>query len=87
VYKTGYRELVSASSVRVVASAFHSPDCRNCFEYLKQIAIVTGLVVEKRNILAASYEKIGFVREDSVLAAFLSGKYEKAHGEKHTSSV
>lgn len=87
VYKTGYHELVSASSVRVVASAFHSPESRNCFEYLKQIAIVTGLVVEKRNILAASYEKIGFVREDSVLAAFLSGKYEKAHGEKHTSIV
>ena len=87
VYKTGYRELVSASRVRIIVSAFHSPECRNCFEYLKQIAIVTGLVVEKRNILAASYEKIDFVREDSVLAAFLSGKYENDPGEKNTSIV
>lgn len=87
VYKTGYRELVPSSSVSIVESAFHVPESRNCFEYLKQIAIRTGLVTEGHNILAHSYEKIKFVREDSVLAAFFSGKYDKEHVEKNTSVV
>ena len=87
VYKSGYRELVHSSSVRIVESAFHVPEARNCFEYLKQIAIRTGLVTAGHNILAHSYEKIKFVRDDSVLAAFLSGKYEKEHVEKNTSIV
>lgn len=87
VYKTGYRELIASSSVRIVESAFHVPESRNCFEYLKQIAIRTGLIVEGRNILASSYEKIKFVREDSVFAAFLSGKYGKECVEKNTSIV
>ena len=87
VYKNKHRELVRASSIGVIESALHSPTSKNCFEYLKQIAISTGLVVEGRNILASSYEKIDFIREDSVLAAFLSGKYEKEHIEKNTSVV
>ena len=87
VYNRGYRELVPSSSVRIVESAFHVPESRDCFEYLKQIAIRTGLVVEGHNILANSYEKIKFVREDSVLAAFLSGKYERECVEKNTSIV
>jgi hypothetical protein len=87
VYKSGYRELVHSSSVRIVESAFHVPESRNCFEYLKQIAIRTGLVTAGHNILANSYEKIKFVRDDSVLAAFLSGKYDKEHVEKNTSIV
>ena len=87
VYKTGYRELANTSSIRIVESAFHSPESKNCFDYLKQIAIRTGLVVEGHNILARSYDKIDFVHEDSVLAAFLSGKYEKEIVEKNTSIV
>ena len=87
VYKSGYRELVATSRVRVVNSALHMPESKNCFEYLRQIAIRTGLVVEGNNILANSYKKIDFIREDSVLAAFLSGKYEKEHVEKNTSIV
>ena len=39
VYKTGYRELVRASNIRIVESAFHAPESKNCFEYLRQIAI------------------------------------------------
>ena len=82
VYKSGYRELVPSSSVRIVESAFHVPESKNCFEYLKQIAIRTELVTAGHNILAHSYEKIKFVREDSVLAAFLSGKYDREFVER-----
>ena len=77
IYKTGYKEVVSTSSIHVIESALRVKESRNCFEYLKQIADKTGLIVEDRNILANSYEKIGFVRDDSILAAFLRGRYEK----------
>ena len=87
VYKNGYRELVNSSHVRIVESALHSPESRNCFEYLKQIAVSTGLVVDGHNILAKSYEKIGFVREDSVLASFLKGKCDRQSSSCNTSIV
>mgnify|MGYP000012607961 CR=1 FL=1 len=87
VYKTGYREVVRSTSIRITESAFHSPKSKNCFEYLKQIAIRTGLIVDGHNILAARYEKIDFVRDDSVLAAFLSGEYRKEYEEKNSSIV
>lgn len=83
VYKNKYFELVGASRIKIVKSALCSPESKNCFEYLKQIAIKTGLVVEGHNILAERYEKIGFIREDSVMASFLSGRYKK---EKNTES-
>lgn len=87
IYKSGYKELVSSTSIHIVESAFHVPESKNCFEYLKQLAIKVGLVVDGYNILANRYEKIDFVREDSVLAAFLSGKYENRHTKKSTSIV
>ena len=87
IYKTGYRELVSSTRVQIVESAFRSPESKSCFEYLKQLAIRTGLIVEGHNILARQYEKIDFVRDDSILAAFLSGQYSKETVEKNTSIV
>lgn len=87
VYKTGYKELVPSACVQIIESAFQSPKSKSCFDYLKQLAIRVGLVVEGHNILAARYEKIDFVREDSVLAAFLDGKYTKEITEKNTSAV
>lgn len=76
VYKTGYRELARSSEIRIIESALDKCESKTCFEYLKQITIKTGLVVDGHNILAKRYEKIGFVREDSVLSSFLNGKYE-----------
>lgn len=87
VYKTGYRELTQSACVRIVESAFQSSKSKSCFDYLKQLAVQTGLVAEGHNILAKRYEKIDFVREDSILAAFLSGKYTKGIAEKNTSIV
>ena len=87
VYKTGYRELVPSASVKIVESAFKVPESRDCFEYLKQLAARTGLIIDGHNTLARSYEKIDFVREDSVLSALLSGKYCAETVEKNTSAV
>ena len=74
IYKNNHRELVYASSIKIVESALRLPESKNCFEYLKQIAINTGLIIEDRNILANSYETIEFIRDDSSLAMFLCGR-------------
>jgi hypothetical protein len=76
VYKNGYREVFPSSNIRIIESALQTPESKNCFEYLKQIATRIGLTIDNVNILASNYEKIDIVRDDSVLAAFLHGKYE-----------
>ena len=87
VYKTGHRELTLTSSIRVVKSALDAPENKKRFEYLKQIAMSTSLVIDGRNILEKHYEKIDYIREDSILGVFLSGKYEKEAAEKNTSII
>ena len=86
-YTYGSIELVKYPDFKIVDSALNDAISNRIFDYLKQITNRIGLVVEGRNILANSYEKIDFVREDSALAAFLSGKYEKTHIEKNPSIV
>lgn len=76
IYKNGYSELEKYSNIKIVESALQDEIAKNCFNYLKEIAVHTGLVVDGYNILAKNYEKIEFIRNDSVLSAFLSGKYD-----------
>lgn len=83
IYFSAFSEIVPSSLVRIVNSAFQSPKSNNCFEYLKQVAKSTGITVNGSNILANKYEKINFVREDSVLATYLSGEYKKEGQKKN----
>lgn len=74
-FKTGYKELVHFSCIKLLDSALDCPDSKNCFGYLKQVANVVGLRTEDgHNILSGRYEKIDFVREDSIMACYLQGK-------------
>ena len=75
VYQSGYTEVCRKHEIRILTSALRSPISKNTFEYLRQIAIQTGLNVGGSNILATRYDKMDFVREDSVMAPFLSGSY------------
>ncbi len=74
VYETKYSELCFVRDVKIIDSALNDAKSRNCFNYLKDIAVAIGLTVNDHNILAVRYEKIDFIREDSVLSSFLSGK-------------
>ena len=87
IYGTGYKEVVRASSIQIIESALRIKESRDCFEYLKHIADKTGLIVNGSNILAKNYARIGVVREDSVLAAFLSGKYEDKPSKNNSTVV
>ncbi|MCR4683465.1 MAG: DUF2726 domain-containing protein [Clostridiales bacterium] len=73
VYRSGYRDFCRSDQIRVIPSALDDPRSKDCFEYLKQIALCAGLQVEGVNILAAHYNKIEYIRSDSILAAFLNG--------------
>lgn len=62
------------SNVQLKRSALSDDHARECFEYLKRIAKLTGLqVAEVGNTLASQYAKIDFVDPDSMLGTFLSG--------------
>lgn len=77
VYSTNYSEICFTRDVKIIDSALNDDKSRNCFNYLKDIAVATGLTVNNYNILAAHYDKIDFIREDSVMASFLNGKRRK----------
>lgn len=74
VYENKYSELCLERDIKIIDSALNDDKSRNCFNYLKDIAVATGLTVNNHNILAVRYEKIDFIRDDSVMASFLSGK-------------
>ena len=74
IYSSGYTELALSRQIRIIDSALNNPKSKDCFNYLKQLASEIGLCgPDGRNILATRYEKIDFVREDSMLAVLLSG--------------
>ena len=82
IYLTGYKELICTSRIRIIESALAEPASKNCFDYLKEIASEIGLVIDEHNVLEHYYNTIDFVRNDSILAAFLNGKYTKESCEK-----
>lgn len=87
VYKTNYSELCFARDIKIIDSALDDDKSRNCFNYLKHIAVATGLTVNNHNILAVRYEKIDFIRDDSVLASFLSGKRKSSNSNGEMTNI
>ncbi len=74
IYNSNFSKICSVNDIEIIDSALDDEKSRSCFDYLKNIAKETGLIVENYNILAERYEKINYVRKDSVMASFLSGK-------------
>lgn len=85
IYKTGAKsEVVKSEYVSVVHSALSDDSIKNRFNYFKAVASKVGLVSEDgTNILASRFDAIQFIREDSILASYLSGKLsDKVKKEK-----
>lgn len=79
-FKSGEVFHYNHENVEVIDSVLNDSRSKDCFDYLKEIAHETGLKAEVEdgkiiNILANNYNKIEFVPEESVLGAFLSGKF------------
>jgi len=82
-YQSGYKELVRNGFLQTVGSALGNEKSRNIFEYYKQIASQIGMKGEDgHNILAGRYEKIQYIREDSIIADFFKGQLS---GNKYSS--
>ncbi len=74
IYNTNSSKVCSINDIEIKNSALDDEKSRNCFDYLKNIAVETGLIVKNYNILAERYEKMNYVRNDCVMASYLSGK-------------
>ena len=79
-YTTGRYHLFDAGEIEVVRSGLVTAQARNCLLYLKKIAHAIGLRSEQtgESLLGRQYDRIEFVRADSVFSAFLNGTMPQA---------
>lgn len=73
-FHDGSSKIYDASNVYVVNNSLINSENKSCFSYLKRIASVVGLVKDGINLLEQQYEKITFIRDDSVLSHYLNPK-------------
>jgi hypothetical protein len=74
LHKHNKPKLILKERVKFVASCLRTKGASECLDYLKAIADAVGLPGDDgRNVLANRYERIDFIREDSILGAFLNG--------------
>ncbi|MCL2567401.1 MAG: AAA family ATPase [Alphaproteobacteria bacterium] len=65
----------NAGNVEIIHSILNESTSSNCFNYLKSIAYEIGIKNGDQNILQNHYEKIDFINKNTILAAFLSGRF------------
>ena len=88
IYRSGFSETFGAGEIKLVRSCLSDAHSNNRFEYLKQVAYAVSLKAEDGgNILGRHYSRIGFVREDSILASFLSGIAPASNGKQSRTSI
>ena len=87
IYRNGYHELARSSEIRIVESALNNPISQNCFDYFKKTASKIGLTVGEHNILASRYEKIGYIREDSIVANYLKNESPETNDKPAESAI
>ena len=77
IYKTGFTRAYEKKKSKILKSCIEDDDEKRIFNYFKEISRNISLVTEDgKNILGDFYDKIDFVREDSVLNFFLKREIE-----------
>jgi superfamily I DNA and/or RNA helicase len=80
IYSDGKAYSYNKSSIQFKYSVLYDESVLNCFNYFKQISKVTGLKDPNgKNILLSHYEKIDFLSEECMLAAFLTGELQNTY--------
>ena len=75
IYKSGYSKSFLRPRLKIIESSLIDTKSKNIFEYLKEIAIAVSLYsAVGDNILGKHYSKIEYVRNDSILASYLTGQ-------------
>jgi hypothetical protein len=81
-YNSGYSETLNSREVELVKSCLVDEKSNNLFEYLKQTANAVSLRTDDgSSILGNHYNNLKFIREDSILASYLSGKFPSSSGK------
>lgn len=74
-HKNGYKQTVEKSRVKLVRSCLKNESVNERFEYYKAVAHSISVRTDSgMSILGKHYDKIKFIRDDTMLAAFLSGE-------------
>jgi superfamily I DNA and/or RNA helicase len=77
LYKTGFEKLVKKHSLKLMRSCLNNTGSKTKFNYFKAIAREISLSTEEgKNILESYYDKISFIREDTILANFFIGEIQ-----------
>ncbi|WP_312645444.1 AAA domain-containing protein [Hydrogenoanaerobacterium sp.] len=85
-YKSGYHETFGRNSVAIMPSSLNNSTANDLFSYFKELAHVDTLLgTDGMPILGKHFDKIDFVREDSVLSDYLKGSlFDNQHGNAKT---
>jgi superfamily I DNA and/or RNA helicase len=88
-YSNGKTYSYNADKVQIKRSVLSNDMAWKCFEYLKRIAQNVGLQDPHtgKNILANHYDKIGFLYEECMLSAFLTGRLNKVKQSNMTAAI
>ena len=72
IFNNGKQYTYTDYNVKIIESVLKDEKSKNCFEYLKDIAVSIGLKKNGENILLSNYKKIKFIDKNSMLAKFIS---------------
>lgn len=80
-YNNGWDKEYTSSEIRIEKSCLTSDDARSIFDYLKEIAHISGLKNDMgEKMLPKQYEKVSFIGEDTALASYLNYSKIKRNG-------
>ena len=85
---SGKHKLFDKKDLQLIQSSLIEPNVKKCFEYLKKLSHAIGLKHEDgESILGKSYDKITFLREDTISSAFLRGELPLTPQETHSTPI
>jgi len=78
----------SKEKIQIVYPYRESEDEKSPFEFIKNVVSIVGLKNDiGHNLLRSQFEKINFIRCDSILAAYLSGNFKDNHYKKDETTI
>ncbi len=79
-YKNGYEKTINSNSLKLVKSCLDDAKSKEKLDYFKSIANEISLYTDDgKNILGSYYEKIKFIRNDTILNDYLNGVISEDH--------
>lgn len=88
IFKSGFVKSVPISKTKLISSCLDDEKINKRFEYFKTIAREISLYTEKgKNILGDYYDKIDFIRKDTILSDYLDGEISDNYQENLNENI